>query len=463
MKNLICIVLLWILIPTMGALAGTKDVDVVPVNPHPAFDVEIWLDKSVVNPGQTISVSFRSQRDCYLTLIDHGSSGNVTIIYPNPWSGNNNFVAANKVYTFPPPGASFEFKISGPVGIESILAYATLTPNTIGQRLGLSKSIGNRQFKSINQGVFKDIVVEDSRRAGQSDWVTARHNFQVGSAGGGYPLPAPSLGGTAHQNTTPQQTDIVSNSIFYILSVGASTGSLRGCEVDAREFVRVMSTNLGIPGNQIKLITGSSADLDGIRQGFNWLRQNMGPNDTAIFYFSGHGSYVADKNGDESDGYDEVLIPYGFSVNDISTVLIDDELNQWLKKLPGRHVAVVDACHSGTITKEFTGGQSKFFQGGLLGVPNQGGTLVVKALDAQQEFGRSLLAATKENLSALEKDGRGLFTAYFCQAIESGAGSLSEAFKTTRRKVLQISSNQQDPVLTDPQHLAENIKFNGRG
>lgn len=484
MKKIVLLIILGILMPAIGTSAYRKDINVLPVNPAPPFKISIWLNKSAVSPGETISVSFRSSMNCYLTLLDHGSSGKITVIYPNPLSGTNNFVRAGRVYTFPPPWAGFQFKINGPPGTESILAYATLRPNTVGKRLGLEQSIGRSSFKSVAQNLFKDIVVQDSTMAGAGEWVTARQDFQVRGFSRANEPPVPSqpvfsqganmsqqgqyqAGNSQPQNIAPQQTGVSASSAnsvhsvsspFYLLAVGSSTGKLRGCEEDARQFARIMTTYLNIPGSQVKIITGASATLNGIKGGFNWLRQNMGSMDKAIFFFSGHGSYIADKNGDETDGYDEVLIPHDFKQNDISTVIVDDELDKWFQKLPGNHVAFVDACHSGTITKALPGYKSKFFQGGLLGVPVQGGT-TVKSLDVKQEFGETLIAATTEDRSALEQDGRGLFTTQFCIAVENGSPNVYEAFKKARIKVLQISGNQQDPVLTDPGGMTRKMQL----
>ena len=57
---------------------------------------------------------------------------------------------------------------------------------------------------------------------------------------------------------------------------------------------------------------------------------------------------MEDKDGDEDDGYDEILIPGDYKV---SGQIVDDWIyNEFVKKIPaGVHVvALVDCCHSGT-------------------------------------------------------------------------------------------------------------------
>jgi metacaspase-1 len=68
--------------------------------------------------------------------------------------------------------------------------------------------------------------------------------------------------------------------------------------------------------------------------------------DCLLFTFSGHGSQVNDKNGDEVDGKDEGL----FTIDE--KLIVDDDLNLIIKRYlkPGVTLfALTDCCHSGTI------------------------------------------------------------------------------------------------------------------
>jgi hypothetical protein len=73
---------------------------------------------------------------------------------------------------------------------------------------------------------------------------------------------------------------------------------------------------------------------------------NAKSGDILFFYFSGHGSYTIDRNGDESDKRDETI----FS-SDLQNVL-DDELKTILSNNMKREVTIIglfDSCHSGTM------------------------------------------------------------------------------------------------------------------
>lgn len=67
-----------------------------------------------------------------------------------------------------------------------------------------------------------------------------------------------------------------------------------------------------------------------------------------IISFSGHGSYVTDNNGDETDGKDEGICPSDCTV---SGLIIDDELLKILNMFnPMTRVYVImDSCHSGSM------------------------------------------------------------------------------------------------------------------
>jgi hypothetical protein len=67
------------------------------------------------------------------------------------------------------------------------------------------------------------------------------------------------------------------------------------------------------------------------------------------FSYSGHGSYIADLNGDETDKCDEVLCPLDYS----TAGMIDDDFiyANLVNKLPSTATlfALSDSCHSGTV------------------------------------------------------------------------------------------------------------------
>lgn len=76
--------------------------------------------------------------------------------------------------------------------------------------------------------------------------------------------------------------------------------------------------------------------------------------DQVYVHYSGHGSRVADANGDEGPGgFDSTLVPID-AREDPRGEILDDEIALWMHRLRQRtpHVVLfVDACHSGTISR----------------------------------------------------------------------------------------------------------------
>ncbi len=94
----------------------------------PDFNIDIWTDRVKYRMGDKISFYCRANRDCYLTLIDIGSGGNITILFPNRYV-QTNMIRANTIYRIPSDNYdNFEFVVEGPTGLERIKAIASLTP-----------------------------------------------------------------------------------------------------------------------------------------------------------------------------------------------------------------------------------------------------------------------------------------------------------------------------------------------
>jgi hypothetical protein len=82
-----------------------------------------------------------------------------------------------------------------------------------------------------------------------------------------------------------------------------------------------------------------------------WLVKGAKKGDLLIFYYSGHGSYVADLSGDEPDKKDETICPHDFATNGM---IKDDDLQSIFSGIvAGVNLEVIlDSCHSGTGTRE---------------------------------------------------------------------------------------------------------------
>jgi hypothetical protein len=102
----------------------------------------------------------------------------------------------------------------------------------------------------------------------------------------------------------------------------------------------------------------AEATRNGLLDAFSQLRRRIRPGDQVLLFFSGHGSQMTDREGDEGDGLDETLVPYdsgrafgkeGEAENrDIS----DDEINHWAAQILAvtPHLTLIfDCCHAATL------------------------------------------------------------------------------------------------------------------
>eukprot|EP00741_Cyanophora_paradoxa_P002296 tig00000581_g2228.t1 len=132
-------------------------------------------------------------------------------------------------------------------------------------------------------------------------------------------------------------------------------GRLSGCVNDSYTWKDIVTRVFGYPEENVKMIVEESSrppeeqpTKANILAGLKWLVAGAEPGDKLFFQYSGHGSQVADKSGDEKDGHDECLCPLDCRQKG---VIVDDDLNKILCKQVPAGVAVtviLDCCHSGS-------------------------------------------------------------------------------------------------------------------
>ncbi len=136
--------------------------------------------------------------------------------------------------------------------------------------------------------------------------------------------------------------------------------NLRGCVEDVKNIRGLLIREFGFSAKDILARTDHEVTLDTITADWKWLVENATPSDRLVFHFSGHGSQVANEDGDddELDGLDEVLCLYNMDFDDPDTYLVDDRIHRWTQKLPPdvKMTFLLDCCHSGTGTRTLNPG-----------------------------------------------------------------------------------------------------------
>lgn len=124
------------------------------------LQVKIWADKTAYRIGETVRFGLRVNRDAYVTLVNIGTSGDVTIIYPNRFHPSH-FVRAGQDVLIPPADASFTLTVHGPAGLEQIRAIATEEPiqlhaGDFGGQTAMFRSLDRVQTRSLVVGISKE-------------------------------------------------------------------------------------------------------------------------------------------------------------------------------------------------------------------------------------------------------------------------------------------------------------------
>jgi hypothetical protein len=185
--------------------------------PQPPFNIQLWVNQRSYQPGDRIEFSFRTDRDCYLTLIDVATKGVIRVIFPNKYSPDN-FVQAGKTYNIP-GDYSFNMKVTGPAGIERVKAIATIKPMSIFEMDLVRGDYFFYEDKSDN-GVITRGIGGLASKLKQHTWSETELEFEIKGAvssektraleeniGKPAPKPIPSTGTQEHKTRGLEETD----------------------------------------------------------------------------------------------------------------------------------------------------------------------------------------------------------------------------------------------------------------
>ena len=245
---------------------------------------------------------------------------------------------------------------------------------------------------------------------------------------------------------------------------------LGGCVNDVALVRHVLKDYLGVPNEDIRVVVNQRATKENILHRLRVACESSEEGDVIVFYFSGHGSQIRDRDGDELTDYlDEVICPYDMDW-DRGTFITDDDLDALFAEIPEGVLleAFVDCCFWGTDR-----GDVRFLPPPFdIAARSEGERdLEYHAFVECECFGdRNVLwAASEEGQPAgedtLEGRTHGVFTYWGYRFIEanidriwSGAYSREELFRDVREYVRSLGYTQQ-AQLTAPLPLLEVAPF----
>jgi len=141
---------------------------------------------------------------------------------------------------------------------------------------------------------------------------------------------------------------------------------LEGCVNDADLMAHILEHGFDFPAANLTMLRDEAATRAAILAELDRLVDRTGADDIVVVHYSGHGSQMTDREGDEPDGMDDTIVPHdsGRQTNpnrDIS----DDEIYQRLLRLTARTpyvTLILDCCHSGTLTRDLFGSRGRWVE-----------------------------------------------------------------------------------------------------
>lgn len=154
--------------------------------------------------------------------------------------------------------------------------------------------------------------------------------------------------------------------------------------------VALLTPTLQKQGFKVASIVNQQATASNIRKRLTTFSSSCKTGDVVYLHFSCHGQPIEDLDGDETDGWDEAIIPVDAQkvyVKDLykgENHITDDELNRFFRTIrtkigrKGYLIVVVDACHAGTSYRGEENEDSVFVRGTNCGFSERGLKFVPK-------------------------------------------------------------------------------------
>ena len=133
-----------------------------------SFKISVSTDRKRYNLGDKAKIYLQANMDCYVTVLNLRSNGEITRLFPNKYD-RDNFIKANTEYTVPGRNAKYELNISEPPGKESIKVIATTSQVSIDEiekavssdTNALTRSAG--KIRREQDSFFRDISSAEMR------------------------------------------------------------------------------------------------------------------------------------------------------------------------------------------------------------------------------------------------------------------------------------------------------------
>jgi hypothetical protein len=319
------------LLAAAGPLAAEGPVlkEMVVVNTESANMLRVEVDHAnhFYKVGETMTVTVKPEKSCYLYLLYYGAGGKVACLFPNQYQ-QDNFVQGGATVQVPAADAKFQITCRPPCGRELLLALGTEKPMEALPQKQMTKG----PITLVEQATRKEMVAE-MKQTPRRDWAEARIEIRSGEQ--------------AEERTSRRVAVCVGISQFQSERVPP----LRVSDKDARRMAAALKDEGRC--EEVILLTNAEATYAAIEKAiFKDLPQKTRPGDSVLLYFSLHGGRCADTTGEKADGLRKFLVPYDGVPGQPETMIMDSTFTRWIRELDGREIGIIlDNCYAGGIAK----------------------------------------------------------------------------------------------------------------
>jgi hypothetical protein len=110
-----------------------------------------WGNGALLRPGQAVDVFFETRRSAYVAVVNIDTKGRARLLFPTR-RFDDGFVRGGHIVAIPERGAPYRLQVTGPRGVERIVAFASDVP------------IVDHWQELVDQEIYQTGVYRTSRR-----------------------------------------------------------------------------------------------------------------------------------------------------------------------------------------------------------------------------------------------------------------------------------------------------------
>ena len=152
-----------------------EDIEAIKQKNKQKFKIAVWTDKTDYTIGDKLVVRFKADRSCYVTIFNLGSSGQITVLFPNRFYATN-YVKKDEEHAIPGRFQNFTINAQGPAGIEKLKIFATEANVPL-----LPEQYNVSAFRSLDpeeRSVTRDLAVT-IKNLDNTAWAEGSFEFEV--------------------------------------------------------------------------------------------------------------------------------------------------------------------------------------------------------------------------------------------------------------------------------------------